>query len=190
MFRRIAMLSVVSGALMLPVMVQAQDQGGNGNNGGNNAAGDQSGRGNRGNRGNFDPAQFRQQMEDRMKEQLGNPTDDEWKVIQPKLEKVMTIQRESRGSMGMMFGRSGRSSDRGGNNADSQPKNDVQKAQEDLKSTLDKKDASVDDINAKLAALRSARDKSRADLKSAQKDLSEVLTARQVAALVMMGMLE
>lgn len=182
MFRRIAMLSLVSGALMLPVMVQAQDQGGN--NGGNNAAGDQGGRGNRGNRGggNFDPQQFRDRMEQYMKEQLGNPTDDEWKVIQPKLEKVMTMSRDARGGMG--FGRGGRGGD------SSQPKSDVQKAQEELKNTLDKKDASVDDINAKLAALRAARDKARTDLKAAQKDLSEVLTARQVAALVMMGMLE
>ncbi len=181
MFRRIAMLSMVSGALMLPVMVQAQDQAGNNNNNGA-----QQDRGNRGNRGGgFE--QFRQQIEDRIKEQLGNPTDDEWKVIQPKVDKVMNIQRDSRVNMGMMFSRSGR--DRGSDTS-SQPKSDVQKAQEDLKNTLDKKDASVDEINAKLSALRSARDKARTDLKAAQKDLSEVLTARQVAALVMMGMLE
>jgi hypothetical protein len=47
---------------------------------------------------NFDPAQFRQQFEDRVKEQLG-ANDDEWKVIQPKLTKVFDAQRGSRGSM-------------------------------------------------------------------------------------------
>jgi len=38
-------------------------------------------------RGNFDPAQFRQRMDERMKEALG-ATDEEWKVLQPKIEKV------------------------------------------------------------------------------------------------------
>jgi len=170
------MLSLVAGALALPVVSMAQDQGGN-RGGDNNRGGD------RGGPGGFDPAAMRERMEKYMKEQLGNPTDEEWKVIQPKLEKVSTLSRESRG--GMMFG--GR--DRGSRDS-SQPKSDVQKAQSELKDTLDKKDASVEDINAKLAALRSAREKARTDLKAAQKDLSEVLTARQVAALVMMGMLE
>lgn len=183
MFRRIAMLSLVAGALALPVVSMAQDQGGN-RGGDQNRGGDRGG--DRGNRGNFDPAQMRERMETFMKEQLGNPTDEEWKVIQPKLDKVMTAQRDSRG--GFMFGRGGSDRSRGGDS--SQPKSDVQKAQSDLKDTLDKKDASVEEINAKLAALRTAREKAKTELKAAQKDLSEVLTARQVAALVMMGMLE
>jgi chromosome segregation ATPase len=174
MFRRIAILSVV-GALALPVMVQAQDQGGDQQRSNRDRGGD---------RGGFDPAAMRERMEKYMKEQLGVSDDAEWKVIQPKLEKVSTLSRESRGG-GMMFG--GRDRSRGDSN---QPKSDVQKAQSDLKETLDKKEASVEDINAKLAALRTAREKAKADLKTAQKDLSEVLTARQIATLVMMGMLE
>ncbi|MGE5608946.1 MAG: hypothetical protein ACM359_06815, partial [Bacillota bacterium] len=52
--------------------------------------GGRQGRGGRGQQGagNFDPAQFRQRMMDRMKERLG-ASDDEWKVLQPKFEKVM-----------------------------------------------------------------------------------------------------
>jgi len=177
MFRRMAMLSLVAGALALPVVSMAHDQGGQqqgGNRGGDN---------NR-NRGGFDPGR----MEQFMKEQLGNPTDEEWKVIQPKLEKVSNIRRDSMG--GFFGGRSrGGDSNRGGDSS-SRPQSEVAKAQQELRETLDKKDASVEDINAKLAALRSAREKSRTELKAAQKDLAEVLTARQVAALVMMGMLE
>jgi peptidoglycan hydrolase CwlO-like protein len=86
-----------------------------------------------------------------------------------------------------MFGRGGRDRQQSDSN---QPQSDVQKAAQDLRETLDKKDASVEDINTKLSALRQARDKARSDLKSAQKDLADVLTARQVATLVMMGMLE
>ena len=44
--------------------------------------------GNRGQGGDF-----RQRMEEGMKTALGT-TDDEWKALQPKLEKVMTLQRE------------------------------------------------------------------------------------------------
>src|SRR5437762_6836879 len=74
-------------------------------------------------RGNFDPAQFRQRAMDRIKEQLG-ATDDEWKVIQPKVEKVMTAHRESRGGFGFGGfggGRGGPGGGGGGGGADQQP---------------------------------------------------------------------
>jgi hypothetical protein len=59
-----------------------------------------------------------------------------------------------------------------------------------LRDTLDNKDASAADIDSKLKALRDAREKSRAELAAAQKDLKEVLTGRQEAVLVVNGMLE
>ena len=40
--------------------------------------------------------QFRQQMTDRMKQALG-ATDEEWKVLQPRIEKVQTLSRQTRG---------------------------------------------------------------------------------------------
>ena len=43
-------------------------------------------------RGNFDPAQFREQMNQRMRERLG-ASEEEWKVLQPRIEKVQTAQR-------------------------------------------------------------------------------------------------
>ena len=42
----------------------------------------------------------------------------------------------------------------------------------------------------KLKTLREARDKARAELQTAQKELKEVLTQRQEATLVSLGMLE
>src|SRR5436309_937076 len=38
-------------------------------------------------RGNLDPEQFRQRMTERYREQLGVKSDDEWKVIQTRVEK-------------------------------------------------------------------------------------------------------
>ena len=48
----------------------------------------------------------------------------------------------------------------------------------------------ADEIKTKLTALRQARKKATADLEAARAGLSKVLTARQEATLVLMGMLE
>ena len=144
-------------------------------------------------RGPRDPAQFRQQMETRMKEQLGT-NDDEWKVLQPKLEKVMEAQRDARGG-GFGFGGRGRGGPGGGGGApagapDARPQSAVSAASSDLRKTLENTDAPADEIKTKLAALRDARMKARTTLESAQKDLKEILTQRQEAVLVTMGMMD
>jgi hypothetical protein len=138
-------------------------------------------------RGNFDPAQMRERMMTRIKEQLG-ATDDEWKAIEPKVDKVMTAQRESRGGFG--FGGFGRGGGGGGGGADQQPTTAVGKASADLRTTLDSKDSAPETIAKKLATLREAREKARKDVADAQKELKEILTQRQEAVLVMNGMLE
>jgi len=158
--------------------IAQQDAGGGGGGGG-------GGRGNRGGGGgNFDPAQMRQQMMDRMKEQLG-ATDDEWKVLMPKIEKVMQAQRDSSGGGfgGMMGGRGGR----GGNNQ--APETPIGKAAQDLRTTLENKDAKADEISAKLKAYREVRESAQQALAQAQKELKEVLTLRQEAILVLSGRL-
>ena len=147
-------------------------------------------------RGNFDPAEMRARMEARMKEQLG-VSDDEWKVLQPKVEKVMTAQRDmGAGGFGGGGGRRGGGAGGGANGgggaggADNQPHSAVAKARADLRTTLENQNASAQDINAKLTALRDARAKAKANLEAAQKELKEVLTARQEAVFVSMGQLE
>jgi ElaB/YqjD/DUF883 family membrane-anchored ribosome-binding protein len=142
--------------------------------------------------------QFRQQMADRMKQALG-ATDEEWKVLQPRVEKVQTLSRQSRGGGGPGFmssrggpggGRGGPGgSDRGGPPSD-QPQSDVEKAANALQKVLDNKDAPVEEIKAALAALRDARAKAKQELETARKELREVLTVRQEAQCVAMGLLE
>jgi hypothetical protein len=139
------------------------------------------------NRGNFDPAQFRERRLTQIKEQLG-ATDEEWKVLSPKIEKVMTAQFAGFGGRG--GGRGGPGGGNGGGNADNQPQTPVAKASADLRAALADKDATADDIKAKLAALRDAREKVKADLQASQKELKEILTQRQEAVLVTNGMLE
>ena len=48
-----------------------------------------------------------------MKENFG-ATDDEWKVLQPKIEKVMTLRMQAGGMGGMMMGGGGRGRRGGG----------------------------------------------------------------------------
>lgn len=147
-------------------------------------------------RGNFDPAQMRQRMMERMKEQLG-ASDDEWKVLSPKVEKVMDAQREARTGGGFMFGGPGgpggktRGGDNGGDRSRSRgPETNVSRAQQALQQTLENKDASPDEIKGKLQALRDARQQAQQQLHSAQGELKDLLTQRQEAMLVMMGTLE
>ncbi|MEI7836309.1 MAG: hypothetical protein WCK05_07835 [Planctomycetota bacterium] len=146
-------------------------------------AGDRGGRGGRG----VDPAQITQRMTERMKETLG-VTDEEWKVVEPKLTKVARLTFESRfGGAMAMFGRGGR----GGDTATTRPApSEVGKAGAELAKVLADKEAKGEQIKTALQALRDARAKAKAELEQAQKELSEVLTVRQEAILVTAGLLE
>lgn len=151
-----------------------------------------------------DPAQMRQRFADRMKEQLA-VNDDEWKALQPKIEQVQQLRRDASARAfffgpggpggpggpppGFGGGPGGPGGPRGGPDAD-RPPTPVQQKLNDLRETLDNKDAKPDDIKAKLAAFRDARDKARADLAKAQEDLRGLLTVRQESVMVMMGMLD
>ena len=154
-------LMVVGCALLAPSLAQAQNQ-------------------------RFDPVAMKERRLTQIKEQL-SPTDDEWKVLSPKIEKVMDAQFAGFGG-----GRGGRGGGNGGGAAaaDAPPPTPTAKASQELRTLLENKDASADDIKAKLAALRESRAKVKADLDAARKDLKEVLTQRQEAVLVTNGMLE
>jgi len=168
----------------------------------------QGGRG--GQRGMFDPQQMRQMMEQRMKEQLGT-TDAEWQVIGPRLTKVMNLSRQTQmgGGMARMFmrGRRGQGGPMGGPQGGppqggpqdggrrgrrgpvGQEETAVSKASDALETTLENASASPEEIKAKLTELRTAKEKARQELATAQKELREVLSLRQEAQLVLMGML-
>jgi peptidoglycan hydrolase CwlO-like protein len=148
---------------------------------------DRQNRGNGQDRG----AEFRQRYMDDLKKQL-DAKDDEWQVLQPKIEKVSAarIAMMSRG----MFGRGGPGGGdrggRGGDSSSSQASSPVQAASKELSTALENKDTPPDQIQAKLTALRAARTRAKTDLEAAQKDLQAVLTPRQEAVLVTNGLLE
>jgi hypothetical protein len=128
---------------------------------------------------------MRERMMNAMRDRMG-VSDDEWKVLAPKIDHLMTVQSESRssgGGFGFLFGSRGGRSDR-------EPRNDVERASNDLQRALDDKGSAPEDIARKLAAYRDARDRARANFLAAQKDIKDLLTQRQEAILVVSGMME
>ncbi|MEI7957971.1 MAG: hypothetical protein WCI40_02590 [Verrucomicrobiota bacterium] len=133
--------------------------------------------------------QFRQRMNEFLKTSL-KVSDDEWSIIQPLLEKVQSKQREAlTGRFGMMGG-GRRGGDRGGQPASNRPERPANPESDALKSTLESESASPAEIKAKLEALRAAHKKAAAELDQAREELRKVLTQRQEATLVMVGILE
>ena len=138
--------------------------------------------------------QFRQQMGDRMKTTLG-VTDEEWKVLQPAIDAVQTLARQTRGGgMGGMFG--GRRGGPGGdaNNPAPQPdpnrtQSDIEKKMSVLQTVLANKEAKPDEIQAALTAVREARATAQAKLDAAEKELRKIVTLRQEGLLFTMNVL-
>lgn len=148
--------------------------------------------------GNFDPAEFRQRMIDGLKSRL-EVSDEEWSVIGPMVTKVFDAQNAARpyaaggGRGGMMlFGGTGApgapGGDRGGFGGDRGGFGGRSDAPE--RDALAAAVASGTDVENKLKAYRDARDKKNAELKTAQEELRAVLTVKQEAFCVLMGLLD
>ena len=133
-------------------------------------------------------ADFMARMNDRLKTSL-KVTDEEWTVLKPLVEKVQTAQREAGAGRG--FGGRGPGGPGGGADANA-PADTRPGAAEStaLRTALDSDSTSADDLKAKLAAVRAVRKKGAADLAVAREELKKVVTVRQEAVLVSMGILE
>jgi hypothetical protein len=149
------------------------------------------GQGQRGQRGNFDPAQMQQRMMERYREQLEIKNDDEWKAIEPLIAKVTEARRNvgfgamGRGMMGRPGGPGGDQAQGGGRRAfGGEPMPEMEALQRAVESN-----ASAAEIKAALAKYRDARKAREANLAAAQENLRKVLTAKQEAQAVLMGLL-
>lgn len=148
-------------------------------------------------RGNFDPEQMRQRMMERYREQLEIKSDDEWKIIEERVVKVNEARRDAgsgRGGFAMMRpgrGGDGQGGGQGGNRGGGP--GGFGGAQlpeaEELQKAIEAK-ASAEDIKAKLNKYREARKAKQANLTKAQDELRKVLSVRQEAAAVLMGILD
>jgi hypothetical protein len=152
-------------------------------------------------RGNFDPAQFRQNRMDDLRDQMEVKDDTEWKAIQPLIEKVFDAQQAVfRDRIGGMFGRSRRGGDRGGDSNNNSSSSDSNRRRsrsfggepspeaDALQKAIDGK-ASNSEMKAVLARFLEARKQKQADLDTAQANLRKVLSLRQEAVATASGLL-
>jgi Spy/CpxP family protein refolding chaperone len=99
-------------------------------------------------------------------------TDEEWKVIGPKMQKVAVARRAISGEVSAGAGTA------------------VAQAQAELKTVLDEPKHTKAEVDQKITAVRTARERARADLVEAQRDLMRLLTPTQQAVMVSLGYLE
>ena len=157
-----------------------------------------------------DPAQMQRMMTERMKGPLG-AGDKEWKVIQPRLQKVMELRQQVNApGRGMMFGgrrqamgpggrgqamgpgsrgQAGGQRSRPGTGQPQREPSAVEKTTQELQKLLADETAKPEQIKVKLTALRTAKEKAQKDLAIAQKELKQNLTVKQEAILVLSGYL-
>jgi hypothetical protein len=151
-----------------------------------------------GGRGNFE--EFRQRRMNEYREKLEIKGDDEWKAIQPLIEKVSDARMAVAVGGGFGFGRGG-GGRRGGGNNDAQANGNNQGGRrgfpggepgpeaEELQKAIDS-NASKEELKSKLTKLRDARKDKEVKLAKAQEDLRKVLTLKQEATAVLMGLLQ
>jgi hypothetical protein len=137
---------------------------------------------------------MRQMMEQRMQEQLASSA-EEWKTIGPLVMKVYDLNQQLSGSgRGGMFGggrRPGQTDQPGaGQGTPARELSAVEKASDQLRTTLEDTAAKPEDIPKQLAALRTAKQATKKDLTTAQAELRKAVKVRQEAQLVLMGMLD
>lgn len=145
-------------------------------------------------RGNFDPEQMRARMMERYREALEVKNDDEWKIIEGRITKVTDARREIGGGFGRGgpggFGRRGGGdggNDQGGDRRRFGPEPSPEA--ESLQKAIEAK-ASNDEIKTKLAKYRESQSTKRANLEKAQEELRKVLSLRQEANAVLLGLLQ
>jgi hypothetical protein len=144
-----------------------------------------------GGRQRFDPAQMQQRMMERYKEVLEVTDDQEWKALQPLIQKVFDARMQSMGGgMRGMFGgpRRGGEGDQQGQGQQRRFGPPPSPEAEALQKAVDAK-ASKAELKAAVAKYAEARKTKQAELEQAQENLRKVLTARQEALATLNGLL-
>jgi hypothetical protein len=119
--------------------------------------------------------------------------DDEWNVIEPRLEKSVKLKIEvltlGLDGLGDMFGQFGGGGGGGGMARFGGLMGDPDPSVDALKTALDN-NAPVAEVKAAMAKVREFRQQKRAALAKAQQDLKDILSVRQEATLLRVGLLD
>ncbi len=151
-------------------------------------------------RGNWDPEQMRQRMMERVREQLAVKDDSEWSVIESRIKKISDsrfgVGRGMGGPGGGPGGPGGPGGQAGqagqGGQGGRQGRGGFGQANPDaevLQTALDS-GASADDIKVKLTAYRAAAKVKEGQLEKAQDELRQLLSVKQEARAVLLGLLK
>jgi len=147
-----------------------------------------------------DPAMIRKAVASRWKQRLKEmlkATDDEWKVLEPRVENLIRAQQEVRAGIrgGMRGGFGGGGGGFGGAPGAAPPPlsregpSEVEEAAEDVREAAADPDLPGAEVARRLTAYRKAREKAREKLDAAERELRDLLTQRQEAILTIAGML-
>lgn len=183
MNRLIAVCGLVAALSLSASSLFAQDNNTNDNGG----QGGQPGRRMRGQGGpgggNYDPAQRQQQMLERIKDELGFTNDTDWSAVEPLVQKVMDARRDvGFGGMGRMF------RNRGGNNGGGRGFGPEPSAeQKALEDAIDN-NAPKGQLKAALDKYRASQKDKQSKLEQAQANLKKVLSQKQEAQAVLLGL--
>jgi hypothetical protein len=120
---------------------------------------------------------------------LMDASDDEWKAMTPKLEKVIQAKRETNTGAGMNW-TSSNSAKPVFQPSNTKVESAPGRAMQDVRDAVADENATKEDLAAKIAAVRKARQKARADYESAQQALADAVTPRQLAVLMTLGIVE
>lgn len=177
MKKLMAMVAVAALCLSAGTLL-AQDNGGDNGGGGR--------RFRNGGGGNFDPTQFQQRMMDNIKERLDFTNDTDWSAVQPLVQKVMDARRDTMQGFGRFGGGRNRGGQGGGGNNPfaGTPNPDAEALQQAIDSN-----APAAQVKTLLDKYRASQKARQAKLEAAQADLRKVLTQKQEAQAVLMGLL-
>jgi hypothetical protein len=134
--------------------------------------------------------QFRNRLALPLKDQLG-ASDDEWKMLQPRIEKVTALET-GLGRNALDLGAAGVRVLVAGGNPTRPPTEAaaMQRATQELNRALRNRNATTDQIAQSVKAVRDAREALNKALSAAQDELQKSVTPRQEALLVTLGVLE
>ena len=141
-------------------------------------------------KGGMDPTQMRERMMERVRELFEVKDDAEWKIIEERIMKVYEVQREAMGSrfggLSMLRGAGGGDTQQGGSSRTG--KLGGANAEADaLQKALDGK-ASNETLKSRMERFREVRKASEVKLLDAQEALKQVLSVRQEAIALQMGL--
>jgi hypothetical protein len=152
--------------------------------------GDAGGGGRRRGGANFDPAQMQQRMMDNVRDQMGVTNNDEWQVLETRVQKVFEARRDAGPpGFGRMFrGRQGDNNGGGGGRRGGMFGGTPMPELEALNNAIDS-NVPTEQIKAAMDKYRAARKVKEAALEKAQQDLKSILTVKQEAVAVSLGLL-